>query len=167
MKKYSLRRDDDTPIRAGRMALAREPRELKVMRVTVALVKAIRCSTAWREVAAAREAMERDVRFAGLLKQREDLLRAQRNALAGGGGFGGKELAEMIILWREIQSHGLHVRQERAWDALLRLFQGINQVISEDLGVDFASIAAVRRTGDLQRPRVRGRKRVRIERIIA
>ena len=166
MKRHFRKSGVGATNRGGRITSLMKRGDAKVLKAAAALAVAVQSSAEWREMAAARGAMQRDSRFAGLLKRRGELLRAQRRALAGGGGFGGSELVDMIALWREIENHELHVRQQRAWDALLRLLRGINQVISEGLGMDFASNAGARQVGGLCRRRFRSRKPVRTERII-
>jgi cell fate (sporulation/competence/biofilm development) regulator YlbF (YheA/YmcA/DUF963 family) len=121
--------------------------DTKALEAAAILAGAIQSSAEWHEMISAQQAAKEDTRFAKILARHKELFRAQRNAEAGGQGLGGKELVEMIALQDQIQRHEICVRQQEAGQAVVSLLQRANQVISENLGLDFASNASSRRGG--------------------
>ncbi len=129
------------------MPSTRNIHRTKALEAAAVLAEAIQGSAEWREVVNAQHAAEQDARFTKMLARHKELLRAQRNAHAGGQAIGGQAMVEMIALQDKIQRHELLVRQQAAWQALVGFLQRINHVISEDLGLDFAGNAVPRRGG--------------------
>lgn len=121
--------------------------DTKVLEAAAVLAGTIQSSEEWHGMISAQQTAKEDANFAKMLARHKELYRAQRNAQAGGQGFGGKELLEMISLQGQIQRHEICVRQQEAGQAVVNLLQRANQVISENLGLDFASNASSRRGG--------------------
>ena len=121
--------------------------DTKALEAAAALARAIQSSAEWREVVSAQHAAKGDTRFGKMVARQEELLRNERGRPAGGQGLGAEEVVEMMALRSQIQGHELYIRQQGAWEALVGLLQGVNRVISGDLGMDFASNAAPRRGG--------------------
>ena len=111
------------------------------------LVGVIQQSPEWREVVSAQKAAEADERFARMVARQSELARRQKSTPGREQGLDGKSLVELITLREEIQRHELFVRQQEAGSALVRLLQRVNEKISQELGLDFASNAAPRRGG--------------------
>lgn len=85
MKRHFRKSDVGATNRGARIASLTTRGDAKVLEAAAALAGAVQCSAEWREMAAAREAMQRDSRFAGLLRRRGELLRAQRRRWRGAG----------------------------------------------------------------------------------
>lgn len=113
----------------------------------VALVEAIQQTPEWPELLNAQKAAKADGRFARMVARQSELARIQNSGQRRGQGLDGESLVELITLREQIQRHGLHVRQQEAWSAAAALLQRINEKISQELGLDFASNAAPRRGG--------------------
>ena len=100
-----------------------------------------------RELLNAQKAAKADGPFTRMVARQSELARIQNRAQGHGQGLDGESLVELITLREQIQRHALHVRQQEAWSAAVALFQRINEKISQELGLDFASNAAPRRGG--------------------
>jgi cell fate (sporulation/competence/biofilm development) regulator YlbF (YheA/YmcA/DUF963 family) len=113
----------------------------------VALAETIQQTPEWRDLLNAQKAAKADGRFTRMVARQSELARIQNSGQGRGQGLDGESLVELITLREQIQRHELHVRQQEAWSAAVALFQRINEKISEELGLDFASNAAPRRDG--------------------
>jgi cell fate (sporulation/competence/biofilm development) regulator YlbF (YheA/YmcA/DUF963 family) len=121
--------------------------EAVILAGAATLAQSIQASAKWRELLNAQKAGEADGRFAQMAARHSELARLQNTARGRGRGLDGKSLVEFIALQDQIQHCELYVRQQEAGSALVRLLQRINEKISEELGLDFASNAAPRRGG--------------------
>ncbi len=111
------------------------------------LAQSIKSSAEWREWVDAQKAGEADERFARMAARQHALARIQQSGRGDGQGLDGKSLVELIALGEQLRGHELYLRQQQAGNAVVRLLQRINESISVDLGLDFASSAAPRRGG--------------------
>ena len=116
--------------------------ENKTLEAARALSEAIRGTAEWRELVNAQEAAQRDGDLNRIVARHQELLLARRAIEARGQDFAGKELVEMIALQSRLQGHELQVRQQEAWQGVVRLLQEANRAMSRELGIDFASNAA-------------------------
>lgn len=71
--------------------------------------------------------------------------RIQNSAQGCGQVLDDKSLVESITLRDQTQRHELYVRQQEAGSAVVRLLQRVNEKVSQELGLDFASNAVPRR----------------------
>ncbi len=108
------------------------------------LARSIQASAEWRELVQARVAAAEDERFARMVARRGELAGLQGNARERGQLFDNKLLVELMALESEIRRHELYIRQQEAWRAVTGLLQEVNERISQELGLDFASSAASR-----------------------
>ena len=113
-----------------------------VLEAATTLAQSIQASAEWRELVRAQKAAEADGRFARMVARQSELGRIQNSARGRGQGLDGKSLVEFIALQDQIQHHELYVHQQEAGSAVLRLLQRVNEEISQELGLDFASNAA-------------------------
>ena len=113
----------------------------------VALVEAIQQTPEWPGLLNAQKAAKADGRFARMVARQSELARIQNSGQGRGQRLDDESLVELITLREQIQRHELHVRQQEAWSAAAALLQRINEKISQELGLDFASNAAPRRGG--------------------
>lgn len=118
-----------------------------VVQAAKALAEAIQLSPTWKawEQACARFDGDSDLRQA--MERLQQLSMKFRKARAQGRGFFGPEVAEMNRLQMQIQQSPLAQERDEAAQALLRLLQATNRVLSDALGIDFAASAAVRGGG--------------------
>lgn len=121
--------------------------EATVLEAAAVLAQAIHASAEWRELIGAQKAAEADGGFTRMVARQSELAGIQNSAKGHGQGLDGKSLVEFITLRDQIQRHELFVRQQEAGSAVLRLLQSVNEKISQELGLDFASNAAPRRGG--------------------
>lgn len=107
------------------------------------LAEAIRTMPEWEEWESARAAVRTDAGFQSLAAQHRDMV-------AGGSSEDGAAEAEVRLragleaLRREMEQHPVMLRQQEAVYGLLGLLRGVNQTLSEALGIDFARSAAPR-----------------------
>lgn len=118
-----------------------------VITAAEALGRAIRLSPEWRDLEAARAAFEADRELMALVERYRTLSARWRAAKAEGRALSGSEAVELANLQEKIQRHTLSLRQQDAIAALVGLLQQANQVISQELGLDFAASAAPRGGG--------------------
>lgn len=121
--------------------------EAAVLEAATAFAQSIQGSTEWRELLDAQRTAEADEPFARMVTRQKQLADIQCRARGQGQGLDGKSLVEFIALRDQIQRHELYVRQQEAGSAVVRLLQRLNELISRELGLDFASNAAPRRRG--------------------
>jgi hypothetical protein len=82
-----------------------------------------------------------------MVARQRELAGIQNSTRERGQGLDGESLVEFITLREQIQRDELYVRQQETGSAVVRLLQRINEHISQELGLDFASNAALRRGG--------------------
>jgi cell fate (sporulation/competence/biofilm development) regulator YlbF (YheA/YmcA/DUF963 family) len=121
--------------------------EAAVLEAATTFAQAIQASAEWRELISAQKAAEADDGFARMVTRQNQLAGIQNRARGQGQGLDGKSLVEFIALRDQIQRHELYVRQQEAGSAVVRLLQRLNEIVSQELGLDFASNAALRRGG--------------------
>jgi len=119
--------------------------ETAVLEAAAVLAQAIQASAEWRELISAQKAAEADDGFARMAARQKELARIQNNSRSSGQGLDGESLVELITLREHIQRHELTIRQQEAGSAVVGLLQRVNEKISQELGLDFASNAAPRR----------------------
>lgn len=118
-----------------------------VLEAALALAQSIQSSAEWHEFIETQKAAETNPQFVRLVARLAELARLQASARSGGQGLDSKSAVELITLREQLQRHELYLRQQEAGSAVLRLLQRVNEKISEELGIDFASNAAPRRGG--------------------
>ena len=67
-----------------------------------------------------------------------------RNAKARGRGLSGDQVVELTQVREKIVNHPLYVRRNDASEQLTDLFQEMNSLLADRLGVDFAAMEAPR-----------------------
>jgi cell fate (sporulation/competence/biofilm development) regulator YlbF (YheA/YmcA/DUF963 family) len=132
------------PSRAEAMIGSEISAEGPVLDSAARLAQSIQSSAEWQELVQARGAAAEDERFTRMVARRGELAGLQGNARERGELFDNKLLVELMALEAEIRSHELYIRQQEAWRAVTGLLQGVNERISQELGLDFASSAASR-----------------------
>ncbi len=111
------------------------------------LRRAIQLSPEWRDLETARMVMESDQELAASLARYRALSARWREVRAQGRALAAAEALELAEVQEKIRQHPLTQRQQQALAALISLLQRINQALSQDLGFDFAAVAAPRGGG--------------------
>jgi len=106
------------------------------------LARAIQSAPQWEEFQRARAAFESDPDLAMLLSRLRELSALWRIAKNSGRGLAGTDASDLADLQARLQAHPLFVRQQDAVRALMAMFQQVNQILSAELGLDFAANAA-------------------------
>ncbi|ODU25226.1 MAG: hypothetical protein ABS95_00415 [Verrucomicrobia bacterium SCN 57-15] len=119
----------------------------EVLEAAATLAKAIRAAAEWQALERAQAAFQRDAVLQQKLARHDELSKARQLARESGQNWAGREMVELIALQDQIQRHERYVQRQEAGQALVELLQNINQAISDNLGLDFASNAALRRGG--------------------
>ncbi len=107
--------------------------------VAATLALAIQTSAEWRALNRARQAANEDALFVHLIRRHDELTRLQNAARENGGTFQGMPQAELVSVRDQIQRHEIYRDQQVALRAVVELFRQINNRISAELGIDFAS----------------------------
>lgn len=108
------------------------------------LTRAIQLTPEWRELEAARTAFQTDPELAEFTARYRKLSEQWQRARSEGRALPGKEALELASVQEKIQQHDIYLRLQAAVGAFVALLQETNQVISQPLGLDFASNAAPR-----------------------
>lgn len=109
-----------------------------------AFAESIQNTETWQEWSRAQQALENDAALMRLFERYEELTIAMRDARARGGGLSGEQMVELAEVREKIINHPLYIRREEAQEQLTKLLQGMNSVLTEHLGLDFAAMAAPR-----------------------
>lgn len=120
---------------------------LTVAEAAGALARAIHDSAEWRRWTEAGERFDRDPRLRTAQERLAELSRKFQSARSQGKGMFGPDLAELNRLQTEVQSSPQARERDEAAAALVRLLRDTNGLLSEALGVDFATNAAPRSGG--------------------
>lgn len=121
--------------------------EGNLVEAATGLVRAIQAAPQWEEFQSARAAFEADSGLAALLARLRQLSASWRLAKNAGRGLVGKDASDLAELQGRIQVHPLFVRQQNAIRSVVAMFQQVNQVVSAELGLDFAANAATQGGG--------------------
>ena len=109
-----------------------------------AFAESIQNTETWQEWSQAQQSLEGDAALMRLFSRYEELSVAMQNAKAQGGGLSGEHVIELAQVRQGILDHPLYIRREEASERLAGLFQSMNSLLAERLGVDFAAMAAPR-----------------------
>lgn len=109
-----------------------------------AFAESIQNTETWQKWSRAQQALENDAALMRLFERYEELTIAMRDAKARGGGLSGEQMVELAQVREKIINHPLYTRREEAQEQLTELLQGMNSVLTEHLGLDFAAMAAPR-----------------------
>lgn len=101
-----------------------------------ALARAIREEPRWIEWNAAADASDAEPELVALMVRHRDLARG-----------GQAEAGELARLEGQIRRHPVYRRQEEATTAMIGLLREVDVTLSEELGLEFASTAAPRKSG--------------------
>jgi cell fate (sporulation/competence/biofilm development) regulator YlbF (YheA/YmcA/DUF963 family) len=112
-----------------------------------ALARAIQETPEWIELRSAQQAFEADPDVTRLMSRYQELFGRWRSAQARGSGLSGNEAMELAQVQEDIQEHPLFLRHQGAMGELAAVLQRANEVLSSELGIDFAASAAPRRGG--------------------
>ncbi len=112
--------------------------------VAMAFAESIQATGIWQDWNQAQQAMKGDVSLAHLFSRYEELSGAMRNARAQGVGLPGEQMVEFAQVREGIVNDPLYMRSNEASQRLTKLFQDMNSLLTQLLGVDFAAMAAPR-----------------------
>ncbi len=109
-----------------------------------AFAESIQNTEIWQEWSQAQQSLESDAALMRKFVRYEELTGAMQHAKAQGGGLPGEQMVELAQVREKIISNPLYIRREEASEQLTRLFQDMNSLLTDRLGVDFAAMAAPR-----------------------
>ncbi len=114
---------------------------------TGALAVAIQESLRWQDWIKARDAAEVDQKLTSLFARYRELSNRWQQAKETGGELPGKDMLEIAKVQSDIMAHPRYVEREDAARDMRELLQEVNILISKDLGINFAQVAAPRAGG--------------------
>jgi cell fate (sporulation/competence/biofilm development) regulator YlbF (YheA/YmcA/DUF963 family) len=124
------------------MSLAHVGVDDVVVQAAEALAQALQSTSVWEEHQHALAAVRSNPDLCALLARYRELLGRAQRAKTQGTGLTGPESLELAELQAKIQPHPAMVRQQEAGALLLALLQQTNSVLSTELGMNFAAMAA-------------------------
>jgi len=127
------------------VSAASEP--VTVVEAAEVFARAIRFSPVWQRWEQAQAAFDSDATMRQAMERYRELSSRFSLARAQGKGFTGQEAAEFGVLQGKIQGSSLYRAKEAEGRALVDFLQESNQLLSKELGVDFAAAAAPRGGG--------------------
>ncbi len=114
-----------------------------VLQAARELAQTLQATKEWQEWRSAGAAFERDAELVALTERYRTLAERWRSARASGKALAGTDAVELAEVVEKTREHPLFSRQQRAEEDVMALCLETNQVISEVLGMDFASNAAL------------------------
>ncbi len=127
------------------MSAATEP--MTVVEAAEVFARAIRSSPAWQSWEQAQAAFDGDAAMRQAMKRLRDLSGRFHLARAQGKGLAGQEATEMAVLQGNVQGDPLYQAKEAEGRALVDFLRETNELLSKELGVDYAAAAAPRGGG--------------------
>lgn len=96
----------------------------------------------WKAWSSAKEAVNGDPELQELLVHYRTLSEKMKKAGRRGEGLDGKDTLELADVTNRIKYHSLHRKEMASLEAMIALLREVNEAISDQLGVDFASNAS-------------------------
>ncbi len=110
------------------------------------LAAAIRRTPDWRNWRDAHEAAERDPDLAGMVARYQNLAARLRGTRDEGKSMPNQDVLEFDGLQRQIEDHELFRRRDETTAELVELLVAVNGMLSDGIEIDFAAVAAPRRS---------------------